>query len=638
MKKIYFLLVLLIGLTKAYAQPCDAQFTTASAGPNALFFVSVSAPDSLLSHYWNFGDGTSSTLANPPHTFANCGTYTVYHATQTINPNGVVVCQDSAWQTITIACNTPCSAQAFFSSSNVNNQPNVIEFINGSTTGAGQVVCNWIFGDGSSITTQNLSNQTHVYNASGLYNVCLVVVSGVLGTTNVCRDTFCINVQVQVPNPTPCNLTANFVSSVAPSGNVVAFTNTSVNFSPGDSIIWNFGDGSMGYDVNPVHTYTASGTYTVCLRLVRNITGAPPCASEVCHTVVINNSVPCNLLPNYTIQTLPNQPNTVVFTNTTAPNSAGAVVTWDFGDSTTATGNIVSHTFTQPGVYTVCMHVQTSNTCFADSCGTVVINVPNPNPCNLVPTFNVNPAPDQTNVFAFVNTTITANAPQVNWSFGDSTFGTGNQITHVYAQPGVYTVCMQVMVSSSCVSDTCITITVNGTPPPPPCNLSAYFNWQISPNAPNTAYFVNSSFGFAPGDSITWNFGDGTISHDANPTHVFATSGVKNVCLRVAKVPFMPGLPPCVSEICRMVNIAPVLLTYPNPATNVVNVNIILDSATTVYGFVYNAQNVLVSQTIVSGVLGSNTITFNTDNLLPGYYTIRLYYNGQYNVARFLKL
>jgi len=635
MKKLYFLLVLFIGMTKAYAQPCNAQFTATNAGPNAMLFVS--SPDSIMNHYWDFGDGGSSTVANPTHTFATCGTYNIYHVTQNLNPNGVVVCQDTSLQTVVIACNTPCSAQAFFTSNMVNNQPNVYEFVNGSTTGAGQqVICNWSFGDGTTTTTQNLSSQTHVYNASGLYNVCLVVVSGVLGSTNVCSDTFCLNVQAQVPNPTPCNLTANFVSTVAPNGNVVSFTNTSINFSPGDSIIWNYGDGSLGYDVNPVHTYTTPGTYTVCLRLVRNIFGAPPCASEVCQTVVINNSVPCNLLPNFTIQALPNQPNTIVFTNTTSPNTAGAIVTWNFGDSTTATGNIVTHTFSQPGVYTVCMHVQTSNTCFADSCGTVVINAPNPNPCNLVPTFVANPAPDQTNVFVFINTTLTANAPQVNWSFGDSTFGTGNQITHVFAQPGVYTVCMQVIASSTCASDTCITITVNGTPPPP-CNLSANFNWQTSPNAPNTVYFVNSSFGFAPGDSITWNFGDGTTSNDVNPMHVFASAGVKNVCLRISKAP-MPGLPPCVSEVCRNVTVAPLLLAYPNPATNVVNVNITLDSSATVYGFIFNSQNVLVSQTMVTGMVGSNTITFNTDNLLPGYYTIRLNYNGQYNVARFLKL
>jgi len=79
-------------------------------------------------------------------------------------------------------------------------------------------------------------------------------------------------------------------------------------------------------------------------------------------------------------------------------------------------------------------------------------------------------------------------------------------------------------------------------------------------------------------------------------------------------------------------------MAYPNPAHHQVSVNAVLPAPTTMYAFVFNSQNVLVNQRIVNGATGSNVIAFNTSNLVSGYYTIRLYYNGQFCVARFQKL
>jgi len=255
------------------------------------------------------------------------------------------------------------------------------------------------------------------------------------------------------------------------------------------------------------------------------------------------------------------------------------------------------------------------------------------NPCNLAPSFNYSPAPNQNNTFLFTNTTLTANAPQVTWTFGDSTTATGNVVTHTFTDPGTYWVCMHVAVSNSCYADTCMFVVVNSNPQP--CNLDANFIWQTTPqnstSAANAVYFLNTSLGYMSGDSITWNFGDGSTSNQANPIHTFAGFGPYNVCLRVEH--YVPGVIPCVSEICQAVSIPPTLLAYPNPATDVVNVNLALDSTTQVIAYLYNAQNILVNQTIVAGVSGNNTITFNTSNLAPGYYFIRIYSYGQFTVA-----
>jgi hypothetical protein len=107
--------------------------------------------------------------------------------------------------------------------------------------------------------------------------------------------------------------------------------------------------------------------------------------------------------------------------------------------------------------------------------------------------------------------------------------------------------------------------------------------------------------------------------------------------LRISQ-PRPAGVPACVSEVCHTVIVPQALVAYPNPATSVVNVVANLNTAGPIYAFLFNAQNVFISQQIITGVTGNNTITFNTANLAPGYYTIRLYFNGQYSTARFLKL
>lgn len=554
MRKLYFFLLLSIlsFANTGFAQVnCNAAYTTTVNG-NTVAFLN-NGVDSNTTHYWHFGDGTSSTEANPIHVYPNCGTYFVDHSTNVNNPIGVSVCQDSTFQTILVACNTPCSAQSFFTANVLTNQSNVVEFVNGSTTGASQpIICNWIFGDGTSTTTQSITNQTHTYATTGVYDVCLVVTSGIPGTSNICRDTFCTTVQVQVTNPTPCNLTASFVADTVTNAFSYNFTNTTLNLNPTDSISWNFGDGSFGYDVNPTHTYTSTGTYMACLRIVRFITGAAPCVSEVCRAIQVSN--------------------------------------------------------------------------------------PTPAPCNLTPSFMVQAAPNTSQVYQFINTSITANAPLVTWTFGDSTTGVGNSITHAFANPGTYTVCMMVTVSATCASDTCINITI---PAITPCDIQPEFTWQASPSSSNNGmsnqvYFINNTPNLSSTDSVTWIFGDSTISHQTNPTHVFASAGTHDVCLVVNRHG-NPGTASCVEEVCHTIQIVPNVLSYPNPAQTTVSVSVPLTQAQPINAFAYNMQNNLVAQLLQAGVVGNNTLTFNVAGLAPGIYNIRIYVGGQVIISRFVK-
>jgi hypothetical protein len=54
----------------------NAAFTYLSAGPKKMDFNS-SISQNAVNYNWNFGDGGTSTLANPTHTYATTGTYSV---------------------------------------------------------------------------------------------------------------------------------------------------------------------------------------------------------------------------------------------------------------------------------------------------------------------------------------------------------------------------------------------------------------------------------------------------------------------------------------------------------------------------------------------------------------------------------
>ena len=69
----------------------------------------------------------------------------------------------------------------------------------------------------------------------------------------------------------------------------VAFTNTSANPS-GSTLLysWDFGDGTGTANIeNPVYTYSADGTYTVCL----NITDGGNCNSDHCAQITVNDGI-----------------------------------------------------------------------------------------------------------------------------------------------------------------------------------------------------------------------------------------------------------------------------------------------------------------------------------------------------------
>ncbi len=90
-----------------------------------------------------------------------------------------------------------------------------------------------------------------------------------LGTENVTISTF---------DPC-CSVYADFDPSN--DGYEWTFTNTSTG---ADSYLWDLGDGTLSEEESPVHTYTANGTYTVCLTAYGDC-GEPTYCADIAITV-----------------------------------------------------------------------------------------------------------------------------------------------------------------------------------------------------------------------------------------------------------------------------------------------------------------------------------------------------------------
>ncbi len=123
------------------------------------------------------------------------------------------------------------------------------------------------------------------------------------------------------------------------------------------------------------------------------------------------------------------------------------------------------------------------------------------------------------------------------WKFGDGAVSSDISPAHVYSGAGVYHVTHIFYRSENgtlgCIDSVMREIVLSATPPPV-CNLVANFSSSPDPFQINKIHFINLSTPFEAGDSIRWNFGDGSpFSYDGSPTHVYANAGTYNVCIRV---------------------------------------------------------------------------------------------------------
>ena len=150
-----------------------AAFTNAANGLNIAF--TDNSTNSVTAWAWDFGDGNTSTMQNPSHTYAADGMYTVC----------LIVNDACGADTTCVLLDVSSCATPTASYTSVPDGSGSVDFTSTSTT-TGATTYLWDFGDGNTATTQNATND---YGASGpgTYTICLTVTDS-CGTDSTCMN------------------------------------------------------------------------------------------------------------------------------------------------------------------------------------------------------------------------------------------------------------------------------------------------------------------------------------------------------------------------------------------------------------------------------------------------------------------
>ena len=248
-----------------------------SAG-KTLFTFTDRSTGPVTSRFWTFGDGTTSSLANPTHVYTQPGQYTV---TLLVNGNGLV-----SQVSKPLLVSGPLAASFVYAPS-APTTSTTVQFTDLSS--GGPASWTWSFGDG---TTSQAQNPTKLFKNEGTYDVTLTVERA--GET--AATTLRITVDNDVP-VTPAVVAAFDASTTTPTvGERVAFTDRSTGAPT--QWLWEFGDGTTSTERNPAHEWTVGGTYTV--RLTASNGGS---ASIAMRDVVVGANAPHRTLVSVAAQT-----------------------------------------------------------------------------------------------------------------------------------------------------------------------------------------------------------------------------------------------------------------------------------------------------------------------------------------------
>ncbi|MDB9931613.1 PKD domain-containing protein [Flavobacteriales bacterium] len=233
-----------------------------------------------LNFNWDFGDGDTSFLFNPSHSYASPGNYTI----KLLANNPLTGCSDSSFKSIVIS-KTPNSNFSYSDSVGCD----ILDVLFTADTIDLTAKYLWDFGNGN--ISQQIGFSGHQYLIPDCYDVSLTVTSKE-GCISSSLDTSAICLYEQ-PIADFIADRVLFSSLEVPE---VKFTNLS-QFST--FYLWNFGDGQFNITENPVHTYSpGANIYSVKLISSNNV----GCQDSITKTIKVYQDiaiyVPNTFTPN----------------------------------------------------------------------------------------------------------------------------------------------------------------------------------------------------------------------------------------------------------------------------------------------------------------------------------------------------
>jgi PKD repeat protein len=586
-----FCSVLFVGIPISPPLECKTDFTVAvmESYPPIYNFI----PDTfgrLASCFWQFGDGSFSYEISPSHRYEYGGNYMVCLSVTYANGCSASKCD----MLQAIGYNSECKASWIaFSDVMINSTGSGINDTSFSPIGSyyyfqdqskGNVILwNWNFGDG---TGSNEQNPQHVYNQTGIYDVCLEIV-----TADSCTSSYCDSLYVGVVPY--CNLTGTVkdYTGLDGCGLLIVLDNGEV-LEPAE-IIPNFllKDGQrvrLGYT-----ELTDHGSICMAGKIVRI-----DCIGEI--TVDSCRAA----FDHYSLPWVSSWPPIYQFTDI----SDGMVVerTWDLGDGTITNEFSPVHRYEYSGYYNVCLTIFTADMCSSTTCETSYYE-------------GANPQTELCDNYIKLNTEVILNGLNCNGSATASLVDLdGND---VYAAeylwstgetgPVIYDLCPGMTYSILITDDTGCAVSGSfsfGRSVVYPDSLFGYWNFQQ-----DDMDFVFNLPVFSDSVYCEWDFGDGYSANGSSVRHTYSVNDDYTVMLKVydlsgyllsnQEIIVSPGEPTGIQKISET---SPEV--YPVPATDVLYVRTIATSD--------EVENIEILTTSGQIVIGSNVAAKQDNHLL----------------------
>ncbi len=488
--------------------------------PLDIEFTDLSTVPASTKYTWDFGDGASSGLSNPDHTFYNSSRTTDLTRTIDLTVQSPNYCSDDTSLTVDIY-HQPL---ANFYIDKTSSCPPLESTL--SKLSEGEDMFEWRFGDGNTNTTD--ANLAYSWDNTDIDNIQYYKLELWVGTNHHCKDSMSFDLSVFPKVVADYSMSAN--SGCNPVTDV-QFTNQST--SPATQFFWSFGDGSTTNLENPTHDFANIGmtdkTYDIFFRASSEYN----CWDTITKQIDVYVQPDAEFYIDPTLMIFPD--NIVSIDNKT--NSGPFDYLWEFGNIDESTSTIeepsqFEYEHWGEKIIELSVTSQTNPDCFDYYVDTVIILPPKVNA-----NFTTNIAGGCLDEGLEVEFTAAGSAfnetYQYDWEFGDGERGSGQYINHTYTEPGVYYVKLTARSTEYTEVEEDFaykTISVYANP---------VANFEVSPNFamldPSTlearVKFYNLSVCTDTTCAYTWEFGDGETANSTDVTHGYRELGIFDVTL-----------------------------------------------------------------------------------------------------------
>lgn len=207
------------------------------------------------------------------------------------------------------------------------------------------------------------------------------------------------------------------------------------------------------------------------------------------------------------------------------PDGPIATYAWDFGDGTTGSGVTASHTYANPGSYTVSLTVTDEGGLSHTTTQSVTAAANLPPVAAFTSSVNLH----QVSLDATTSSDPDGSVASYAWDFGDGATGTGSQAQHDYGRAGTFQVTLTVTDGEGATHS--VTHAVETVDPPNQLPTAA-----ITTDVADLSVTFSGAGSTDPDGTIVdwaWDFGDQTTGTGASATHTYAAAGAYTVKLTV---------------------------------------------------------------------------------------------------------